>query len=188
MILFNSYQLFERKCTYLWQKMLFNLERHFKKTQEHKNVLIEQTNTLKYSYTASQFFCFENEKMLRKLSGFRFPFQTENHRSCYQSMASLWMRYFIKVWHHSEWNIFSAMPQELAFWALLLNKGKHIVFFGFWFTTSRHKWSKKGRERKVGTNSHMRPSTNLREGGCAETRCYANWSLGHAHETSARRV
>lgn len=147
-----------KKCSLIWRDILKN-----SRTQKCFNWTDEYLEIQLHCITIFLFWKWKNVANNSLVS--RFPFQTENHRSCYQSMASLWMRYFIKVWHLSEWDIFSAMPQELAFWALL-NKGKHIVYFGFWFTTSRHKWSKKGRERKAGTNSHMSPSANLRRWMC----------------------
>lgn len=146
--------------------MLFNLERHFKKLKKQK--CFNWTDKyLEIKLHCITIFFFGKWKNVAKNSLVsRFPFQTQNHRRSYQSMASLWMRYFIIVWHHSEWNIFSSMPQELAFWTLL-NKGKQIVFF--WVRIHYFKAQvKQERQRKQSWDkiSHMGASVNLRRWMC----------------------
>ena len=179
-----------KKCSLIWRDILKN-----SRTQKCFNWTDEYLEIQLHCITIFLFWKWKNVANNSLVS--RFPFQTENHRSCYQSMASLWMRYFIKVWHHSEWDILSKYGISLNEIFLVpchrsllsehcWTRGNTLCILGSDSLpqgTSEARKAGKGRLGQTLTWVHLR----IWEGGCAETRCYANWSLGHAHETSAKK-
>lgn len=130
-------------------------------------------------------FWFWKSKNVAKNSLSRFPFQTQNHRSSYQR------------WHHSEWDILSKYGITLNEIVLVpchrsllsehcWTRGNKLCFWGSDSLPQGTSKARKAGKGKLGQNltwGHLW----IWEGGCAETRWYTNWSLGHAHEISAKK-
>lgn len=108
-----------KKCSLIWRDILKN-----SRTQKCFNWTDRPWNTV----TASQFLFRKMKKCCEELSGFPdFHFKQKATEAAINVITL--NEIFIKLWHHSEWNIFSAMPQELAFWHCW-TRGNTLCFLG----------------------------------------------------------